>query len=46
MSDKTTGALAAEQADTEATPTQDAELLPADTLEELAQVDLGPVAAG
>lgn len=35
MSDKTTAALAAEQADTEATTTQEAELLPAATLDEL-----------
>jgi hypothetical protein len=40
MSDKTTAALAAEQADTEATTTQEAELLPAATLDELEQVDL------
>ena len=33
MSDKTTTALAAEQADTEATTTQEAELLPATSLE-------------
>ena len=39
MSDKTTAALAAEQADTEATTTQEAELLPAATLDELEQVD-------
>ena len=45
MSDKTTAALAAEQADTEAT-TQEAELLPAATLDELEQVDLGTVAEG
>ena len=44
MSDKTTAALAAEQADTEATTTQEAELLPAATLDELEQVDLGTVA--
>lgn len=37
MSDKTTAALAAEQADTEATTTQEAELLPAATLDELEQ---------
>ena len=35
MSDKTTAALAAEQADAEATTTQEAELLPAATLDEL-----------
>ena len=46
MSDKTTAALAAEQADTEATTTQEAELLPAATLDELEQVDLGTVAEG
>ena len=46
MSDKTTTALAAEQADTEATTTQEAELLPATTLDELEQVDLGTVAEG
>ena len=34
MSDKTTAALAAEQADTEATTTQEAELLPAATLDD------------
>lgn len=43
MGDKTTAALAAEQADTEATTTQEAELLPAATLDELEQVDLGTV---
>ena len=37
MSDKTTAALAAEQADAEATTTQEAELLPAATLDELEQ---------
>ena len=42
MSDKTTAALAAEQADTEATTTQEAELLPAATLDELEQVDPAP----
>lgn len=46
MSDKTTAALAAEQTDTEATTTQEAELLPAATLDELGQVDLGTVAEG
>lgn len=46
MSDKTTAALVAEQADTEATTTQEAELLPAATLDELEQVDLGTVAEG
>ena len=46
MSDKTTAALAAEQADTEATTTQEAELLPAATLDELEQVDLGTIAEG
>lgn len=46
MSDKTTAALAAEQADTEATTTQETELLPAATLDELEQVDLGTVAEG
>lgn len=46
MSDKATAALAAEQADTEATTTQEAELLPAATLDELEQVDLGTVAEG
>lgn len=46
MSDKTTAALAAEQADAEATTTQEAELLPATTLDELEQVDLGTVAEG
>lgn len=46
MSDKTTAALAAEQADAEATTTQEAELLPAATLDELEQVDLGTVAEG
>ena len=46
MSDKTTAALAAEQADTEATTTQEPELLPAATLDELEQVDLGTVAEG
>ena len=40
MSDKTTAALAAEQADVEATTTQEPELLPAATLDELEQVDL------
>ena len=44
MSDKTTAALAAEQADAEATTTQETELLPAATLDELEQVDLGTVA--
>ena len=44
MSDKTTAALAAEQADVEATTTQELELLPAATLDELEQVDLGTVA--
>lgn len=44
MSDKTTAALAAEQADVEATTTQEPELLPAATLDELEQVDLGTVA--
>ena len=43
---KPTAALAAEQADTEATTTQEAELLPAATLDELEQVDLGTVAEG
>mgnify|MGYP000606141984 CR=1 FL=1 len=38
MSDKTTAALAAEQADAEATTTQKAELLPAATLDELEQI--------
>jgi len=37
MSDKTTAALAAEQADAEATTTQETELLPAATLDELEQ---------
>ena len=46
MSDKTTAALAAEQADVEATTTQEPELLPAATLDELEQVDLGTVAEG
>ncbi|MFR7893388.1 MAG: hypothetical protein ACLU38_04215 [Dysosmobacter sp.] len=46
MSDKTTAALAAEQADVEATTTQETELLPAATLDELEQVDLGTVAEG
>ena len=46
MSDKTTAALAAEQADAEATTTQEAELLPAATLDELEQVDLGTVTEG
>lgn len=46
MSDKTTAALAAEQADAEATTTQETELLPAATLDELEQVDLGTVAEG
>lgn len=46
MSDKTTAALAAEQADAEATTTQEAELLPAATMDELEQVDLGTVAEG
>ena len=46
MSDKTTAALAAEQADAEATTTQEAKLLPAATLDELEQVDLGTVAEG
>ena len=46
MSDKTTAALAAEQADAEATTTQEAELLPAATLDELERVDLGTVAEG
>ena len=46
MSDKTTAALAAEQADAEDTTTQEAELLPAATLDELEQVDLGTVAEG
>ena len=46
MSDKTTAALAAEQADAEATTTQEAELLLAATLDELEQVDLGTVAEG
>ena len=46
MSDKTTAALAAEQADVEATTTQEPELLPAATLDELEQVDLGTVAKG
>lgn len=46
MSDKTTAALAAEQADTETTTTQEAELLPAATLDELEQVNLGTVAEG
>ena len=46
MSDKATAALAAEQADTEATTTQEAELLPAATLDELEQVDLGTVEQG
>ena len=46
MSDKTTAALAAEQADAEATTTQEAELLPAATLDELEQVDIGTVAEG
>ena len=42
MSDKTTAALAAEQADVEATTTQEPELLPAATLDELEQVDQAP----
>ena len=46
MSDKTTAALAAEQADVEATTMQEPELLPAATLDELEQVDLGTVAEG
>lgn len=46
MSDKTTAALAAEQADVEAATTQEPELLPAATLDELEQVDLGTVAEG
>lgn len=46
MSDKTTAALAAEQADAEATTTQETELLPTATLDELEQVDLGTVAEG
>lgn len=46
MSDKTTAALAAEQADVEATTTQEPELLPAATLDALEQVDLGTVAEG
>ena len=46
MSDKTTAALAAEQADVEATTAQEPELLPAATLDELEQVDLGTVAEG
>lgn len=46
MSDKTTAALAAEQADAEATTTQEVKLLPAATLDELEQVDLGTVAEG
>lgn len=46
MSDKTTAALAAEQADVEATTTQEPEPLPAATLDELEQVDLGTVAEG
>lgn len=46
MSDKTTAALAAEQADVEATTTREPELLPAATLDELEQVDLGTVAEG
>lgn len=46
MSDKTTAALAAEQADAEAATTQEAELLPAATPDELEQVDLGTVAEG
>lgn len=46
MSDKINAALAAEQADAEATTTQEAELLPAATLDELEQVDLGTVAEG
>lgn len=46
MSDKTTAALAAEQADAEATTTQEAELLPAATLDELEQVYLGTVTEG
>lgn len=46
MSDKTTAALAVEQADTETTTTQEVELLPAATLDELEQVDLGTVAEG
>ena len=37
MSDKINAALAAEQADAEATTTQEAELLPAATLDELQQ---------
>ena len=45
MSDKINAALAAEQADAEATTTQEAELLPTATLDELEQVDLGTVAA-
>lgn len=46
MSDKTTAALATEQADAEATTMQETELLPAATLDELEQVDLGTVAEG
>ena len=46
MSDKINAALAAEQADAEATTTQETELLPAATLDELEQVDLGTVAEG
>lgn len=46
MSDKTTAALAAEQADAEAITTQEPELLPAATLDELEQVDLGTVTEG
>lgn len=46
MSDKINAALAAEQADAEATTTQEAELLPAATLDELEQVDIGTVAEG
>ena len=47
MSDKTTAALAAEQADTEATTTQEAELLPAAHAgTSWSMVDLGAVAEG
>lgn len=46
MSDKINAALAAEQADAETTTTQETELLPAATLDELEQVDLGTVAEG
>ena len=46
MSDKINAALAAEQTDAEATTTQETELLPAATLDELEQVDLGTVAEG